>query len=106
MLFSTRQHHAVRAANGSHVLSENNKGTRVDEQLEARALVQQLSSLEREALLGLMNGESVRDFARRFAMRGRKAADIRRNMKCKLGVIRDADAVRIGLIAEIGRKTH
>lgn len=75
------------------------EGDRVDERLEARALVQQLSGFELEALLGLISGESLRDFARRTGLRGRKAADIREAMKFKLGVIQDAGAVRIGLIA-------
>jgi hypothetical protein len=49
-----------------------------------------------------MNGESVRGFARRVDIRARKAADLRESMKCKLGVIQDASAVRIALMAEIG----
>jgi DNA-binding CsgD family transcriptional regulator len=73
----------------------------VDERLNAQALVQQLSPLELEALLGMMKGESLRGFARGLDIRGRKAADLRESMKCKLGVIHNAGAVRIGLISEI-----
>jgi hypothetical protein len=71
----------------------------MDERSHARALLQELSSLQLEALLGLMNGESLREFARRIGVPGRKAADVREAMKLKLGVIRDVGAIRIGLIA-------
>jgi hypothetical protein len=83
---------------------QEDEGLAVDERFHARALVQQLSCLELEALLGLIECESLRDFARRLAIRGRKAADVRDTMKLKLGVTQDTGAVRIGLIAEIGRE--
>ena len=75
----------------------------MDEQSQAHQLVQKLSSAEREALIGLMNGESVSDLARRLSVEDVTAADIRECMKWKLGVLRDADAVRIALIAEFER---
>lgn len=76
----------------------------MDERSHAQVLLQQLSPLHLQALLGLMQGESVRGFARRFIIKGRKAADIREGMKFKLGVLRDADAVRIGLTAAVDRE--
>ena len=75
----------------------------MDEQLQARALVQQLSELEREALKGLIEGESVQGLASRLSIHTVQAEGIMDAMMRKLGVTRTASAVRIGLIAGAGR---
>ena len=71
----------------------------MDEQLQARVLVQQLSDLEREALTALIEGESVSGLASRLAIHTVQAEGVLDAIKRKLGVTRTASAVRIGLIA-------
>ena len=72
----------------------------MDEQSQARVLVQQLSELEREALSGLIEGESVSGLASRLSVHTVQAEGILDSIKRKLGVTRTASAVRIGLMAE------
>lgn len=72
----------------------------MDEQLHARALIQQLSEIEKDALAGLVNGEPLADLAKRWSLSMATAAEVREAMRCQLGVQKDAEAVRIGLIAE------
>ena len=71
----------------------------LDEDRQARVLVQQLSELEREALMGLVEGESAAGLARRLSIDTVEAEEILARMKRKLRVTRTASAVRIGLIA-------
>jgi hypothetical protein len=73
----------------------------MDEQAQARSLIQLLSAIELEALKGLVAGESIEDLAGRCVISVVEAGDVRDSMKWKLGVTRDAEAVRIGLIAEL-----
>ena len=71
----------------------------MDEQRQARVLVLQLSELEREALTGLIEGESISELASRLSVHTVEAEGILDVMMRKLGVTRTASAVRIGLIA-------
>lgn len=73
----------------------------MDEQSQAWVLVQQLSELEREALIGLIEGESVSGLASRLSIHTVEAEGVLDAMKRKLGVTRSASAVRIGLIAGV-----
>ena len=75
----------------------------MDEQSQARVLVQQLSELEREALSGLIEGESVSGLASRLSIHTVQAEGILDSIKRKLGVTRTASAVRIGLMADARR---
>ena len=73
----------------------------VNESMHARALIRELTEPERDALAGLLRGESVQDLAHRQLISKIEAADCRESMRWKLGVLRDAEAVRIGLMAGI-----
>ena len=72
----------------------------MDKRSLALTLVRSLTPAEREALLGLAAGESLAGLARRLSIGLADAAAIKRSMKLKLAVVRDADAVRMALYAE------
>ena len=72
----------------------------MDKRSLALTLVRSLTPAEREALLGLAAGESLAGLARRLSISLADAAAIKRSMKLKLAVVRDADAVRMALYAE------
>lgn len=72
----------------------------MDKRSLALTLVRSLTPAEREALRGLAAGESLAGLARRLSIGLADAAAIKRSMKLKLAVVRDADAVRMALYAE------
>jgi DNA-binding CsgD family transcriptional regulator len=72
----------------------------LDKRSLALTLVRSLTPAEREALRGLAAGESLAGLARRLSISLADAAAIKRSMKLKLAVVRDADAVRMALYAE------
>ncbi len=72
----------------------------MDKRSLALTLVRSLTPAEREALRGLAAGESLAGLARRLSISLADAAAIKRSMKLKLAVVRDADAVRMALYAE------
>jgi DNA-binding CsgD family transcriptional regulator len=72
----------------------------LDKRSLALTLVRSLTPAEREALRGLAAGESLAGLARRLSIGLADAAAIKRSMKLKLAVVRDADAVRMALYAE------
>ena len=71
----------------------------MDEQWNARSLIQVLSADEVTALRSLIGGESLDALAHRTSISLIKAADLQDSMKWKLGAVCNADAVRIGLMA-------
>lgn len=73
----------------------------MEKTLAARELVRTLTQPELEALRNIAAGGSVRDFAKSFAVDITAAAEVMNSMRAKLRVLRDADAVRIALCADI-----
>ena len=74
----------------------------MDEQSYARSLIQLLSADELTALDSLIGGESLEVLAHRTSISLIEAADLQDSMKWKLGVVCNADAVRVGLMAGLG----
>ena len=74
---------------------------RVDERLNAEALVRRLTSSELEALRNVAGGGSVRELASSLSTDIAEATEITESMKMKLGAVRAADAVRVALYAGI-----
>ena len=68
---------------------------------QARLTVQRLSEAERDALKGMINGESIASLAHRRRISTQHANTLRLALKSRLGVESDAEAVRIGLLADI-----
>ena len=56
-----------------------------------------LTEAQKDALAGLVNGESSRDLAQRRSISAEAAETLRVAVRWKLGVRTDAEAVRIGL---------
>jgi hypothetical protein len=75
----------------------------MNERKHASAMIEGLSIAERDALQGLMDGESVRDLASRWSITEDEADDLRDALRWKLGVRKDAEAVRIDLTAGLQR---
>ena len=71
----------------------------MDQTLKARALIQSLSRAELEALRNIAAGRSLHDLQARLSIGRFEAAEILHSMKRKLGVTRDADAVRVAIEA-------
>lgn len=71
----------------------------MDERQLAIRMIQQLSGEERNALEGLVSGESVGTLSHRMSVSLARAIEIREALNRKLGVRSNAEAVRIGLIA-------
>ena len=60
--------------------------------------VARLTEAQKDALAGLVNGESSRDLAQRRSISAEAAETLRVAVRWKLGVRTDAEAVRIGLL--------
>ena len=71
----------------------------MDERQNAKLTVQRLSDAEREALRGMVNGESAASLADRRTITTKEAEELRMALKSRLGVLKDAEAVRMGLTA-------
>ena len=74
----------------------------MDEQSDARSLIELLSAHEITALKSLIGGESLEVLAQRTCISLIEASDLQDSMKWKLGAVSNADAVRVGLMAGLG----
>ncbi len=72
------------------------------ETLEAQALLLKLNQVELVALRSLAIEESIRDLAMRLSIAEADALGIKNSMMSKIGVQRDADAVRVAILAGLG----